>query len=296
MVGERKSSNILSHVGLIYAAAIWGSTFVIVKASLDNIDPVILVGYRFTFAAIVLAAFLKAKQIPLFSNLGTGFLLGFFLWLLYVPQTIGLKFTTASNSAFITGLFVAFVPVFSLLLFRRKPSLKDNIAVLFSVGGLWFLTGGIVHANRGDVLTLIAAMTYAIHILLVDKYAKRGIDPFALAFQQFLFVGVASLICGVTFGLSFNIGTTETVGAVLFLAIFPTLSAFVIQMAAQRIVAAVRVSLIFALEPVFAALFAWTVGGEQVAAARILGGSLIVIAMIVSALPSNKLRLKRTHP
>ncbi|MBU2624308.1 MAG: DMT family transporter, partial [candidate division Zixibacteria bacterium] len=95
------------------------------------------------------------------------------------------------------------------------------------------------------------------------------------------------------FQLPFGIGTTETAIAVLFLALLPTLSAFVIQMVAQKIVPPVRVSLIFALEPVFAALFAWTVGGEEFSTYRAIGGLLIVAAMIVSAIPYRRFVLRR---
>lgn len=285
----------LANAGLIYAAAIWGSTFFIVKNSLDYIDPVILVGYRFLLAAAVLGVWLIHKRKKLFADIVPGLILGFLLWVLYVPQTVGLGFTTASNSAFITGLFVLFVPIFSLLLFGKRPRLRDLLAIVVSLGGLWFLTGGLVNANKGDMLTLITAIVYAVHILYVDKYRKRGVDPYVIAFQQFLFVGLASVVVGSVLQLPFGIGSTTTIWVVVFLALFPTFSAFVIQMVAQRIVNPVRVSLIFALEPVFAALFAWTVGGEIFAPGRAVGGLLIVAAMVVSAIPENRFRFTRSH-
>lgn len=277
----------LANAGLLYAAAIWGTTFVVVKDSLEHIDPIVLVGFRFTLAAILLGIFLVAKQKPLFENFHIGAFLGFFLWALYVPQTIGLGFTTASNSAFITGLFVAFVPVFSMTIFKRRPAMKDSLAVLVSLVGLYFLTGGLLKANRGDFLTLITAMAYALHILLIARYAQK-LDPYVMAFQQFLFVGVLSLLVSLVFGLPFTIGSTKTVAAVIFLAVFPTFTAFVIQMVAQQIVPPVRVSLIFAMEPVFAAVFAWTIGGEEFNGFRAIGGLLVVLAMIVSVLPSRQ--------
>ncbi len=293
-IGRYKSP--LAHAALMYSAAIWGSTFFLVKIALEDIDPVILVGYRFTFAALIIAVFLTFKRKPLFANPGCGIIIGFLLWILYIPQTIGLRYTTASNSAFITGLFVLFVPVFSFVLFRRHPGLRDLTTVVVSLGGLWLLTGGLVGANRGDMLTLITAMAYAVHILLVDKYLKRRVDPYVMAFQQFLFVGLVSLAAGAVFRLPFTVGTANTLWIVVFLTLFPTISAFVIQMVAQKIVPPVRVSLIFTLEPVFAALFAWTVGGEMFAPERVVGGLLIVVAMIVSAIPKSRFRLTRTHP
>jgi len=283
----------LSEAGLLYAAAIWGSTFFIVKDSLNLVDPVILVGYRFTLAAILLGGYCLIAKKQLLVGWGKGIILGIFLWLLYIPQTIGLSITTASNSGFITGLFVAFVPIFSLLIFKRKPSTLSLIATVISLAGLWTLTGGMTDINNGDLLTLLAAMTYAIHILYVDKYLKQGYDPAVLCFQQFLFVGLVSLIVGAIFKLPFTPGNLKTITVILFLTLFPTLSAFAIQMVAQKFTSPLRVSLIFALEPVFAAVFAWTLGNEQVIMRRALGGLLIFAAMLISSIPAERFKFKR---
>ncbi len=276
----------LSDLALLYAAAIWGATFFIVKDSLKTIDPVVLVGYRFLLAAAVLAIGLKIAKRPLFLYWKESTLLGIILWGLYISQTIGLKYTTASNSGFITGLFVAFVPFFTLMLNRRARIMAQMPAVLISLFGLWLLTGGLTDVNRGDWLTLIAAMTYAWHLLYVDRFVKQGLDVYILSFQQFLFVGALSLITAAIFRLPFVPSSTDAYGYVAFLAILPTLSAFVLQLIAQKIVPPIRVSLILALEPVFAALFAWTLGGETFILRRALGGLLIFVAMVLSDLPA----------
>jgi drug/metabolite transporter (DMT)-like permease len=272
------------NLGLFYAAAIWGSTFFIVKDTLNFISPTLLVGYRFTLAALILAIYLVIKRENLFTNIKQGLFMGIFLWLLYITQTIGLKITTASNSGFITGLFVAFVPIFAFLLFKKRPTYFGLAAVGLSLIGLWLLSGGMKELNTGDILTLAAAMSYAIHILLADRYLKGGTDPYVLCFQQFAFVGVASLIFGGLESSKWIPLNALVFGTIAFLAIFPTLSAFVIQLLAQRFVSPLRVSLIFAFEPVFAALFAWTLGGELLRPERALGGLLIFIAMVVSGL------------
>jgi drug/metabolite transporter (DMT)-like permease len=282
----------LAYFGLLYAAAIWGSTFFIVKDALEYVNPVILVGYRFLIASGLVAIICLLTGRQLFKGLGKGLVLGVFIWMLYIPQTIGLGITTASNSGFITGLFVAFVPIFSFLLFKKTPSLIAVIATIISLSGLWILTGGMTDINRGDVLTLIAAMTYAIHILFVDRFLEQGYDPYVLSFQQFLFVGVASIMVGGILGLPFSYGPVNMGWVILFLAVFPTFSAFMIQVIAQKFTAPVRVSLIFAFEPVFAAIFAWTLGGEKVLFHRAMGGLLIFVAMLVSGLPPDILRLK----
>ncbi len=296
MNGRTSYKTHLANLGLFYSAAIWGSTFFVVKSSLASIHPVILVGYRFTLAAIILGGLLIYLKKPLFANIRKGFLLGIFIWLLYITQTIGLGITTASNSGFITGMFVVFVPVFSLLIFKKKPSSTGIIASLVSLSGLWFLTGGLENINNGDLLTIIAAMAYAVHILFADGYVKSGIDPYVLSFQQFFFVGTASLATGLIFDIPFSMTSSKTAWIILFLTLFPTISAFVIQVIAQKFTAPIKVSLIFAFEPVFAAIFAWTLGNELFVAFRALGGLLIFLALVISGLPAQKTRAIKSHP
>lgn len=289
---QSRGKKILADIGLFYAAAIWGSTFFVVKAVLDDVDPVILVGYRFLSAGLILLVFLLVKKKPVLAGLGRALWLGLLLWMLYVPQTVGLKYTTASNSGFITGLFVAFVPIFLMVIFRRRPTLMEFIASGVSLVGLWVLTGGLVDINIGDMLTLITAMTYALHLLYADKYIKAGTDPYIISCQQFLFVGILSILTALIFDLPFSIASSRAIVTILFLTLFPTLTAFVFQMMAQKTASPLRVSLIFALEPVFAGLFAWTLGGEQIVTHRALGGLLIFAALVISGLPVPGQRIK----
>ncbi len=289
MLQTSRKKTLLADLGLFYAAAIWGSTFFLVKSALSGIDPVVMVGYRFLIAGIILALYLLARKQNILRDLKKGLALAIILWLLYIPQTIGLKYTTASNSGFITGLFVAFVPLFMKTIFKRTPTISEIAASGVALIGLWILTGGLKEINIGDLLTLIAAMTYALHLLLSDKYMKQGIDPIRLACQQFLIVGLLSIASAATFKLPFGITTASALHITIFLALFPTMTAFVIQLLAQKITSPLRVSLIFALEPVFAGLFAWTLGGEQIQLHGVIGGLLIFAALILSGLPSKPL-------
>lgn len=283
VTGTRK---VMADLGLFYAAAIWGSTFFIVKDALADIDPIVMVGYRFLLAGSVLLLYLLATKRRIFEGLGRAAFLAVIVFLLYVPQTVGLRYTTASNSGFITGLFVMFIPIFLRTIFKRKPTLMEVLASIVSLLGLWILTGGMHDVNFGDALTLITAMCYALHVLYSDKYMKAGIDPYVISTQQFLMVGIMAVVTGWIFDLPFTLGTVKTAWVVVFLALFPTLSAFLIQMIAQRFTSPLRVSLIFALEPVFAAVFAWTLGDETVVPHRALGGVLIFAALVISGLPA----------
>ncbi len=143
------------------------------------------------------------------------------------------------------------------------------------------------------MLTLLAAVTYALHVLYGDKYIKEGADPYVISCQQFLLVGIMCVVTGAVLQLPFGIGSISAGWTVVFLALFPTLSAFLIQMIAQKTTTALKVSLIFALEPVFAAVFAWTLGGEEFVPHRALGGLLIFTALVISGLPSPSFRRRR---
>jgi drug/metabolite transporter (DMT)-like permease len=284
---------ILSDLGLLYAAAIWGSTFFLVKDALSDVDPVVMVGYRFLLAGGVMLIYLRVTGRKFFVGVGRALFLSVVLFLLYIPQTVGLKYTTASNSGFITGLFVFFTPLLLRWLFKKKPTLMEWIGSVVSVAGLGVLTGGLQEINFGDALTLVAALTYALHVLYSDKYIKAGVDPYVISCQQFLFVGLLSVITGWVLDLPFAVTSAKAGWVILFLALGPTLSAFVIQMLAQRITTPVKVTLIFALEPVFAALFAWTIGGEQIETHRAFGGLLIVIALAVSGIRTPRFLVRR---
>lgn len=279
---------LLAEAGLVYAAIIWGATFFIVKGVLQHVDPLVLVGYRFLLAGVLLLALLLILRKPIFPHLKQGLLLGFVLWMLYAPQTIGLEYTSASNSGFITGLFVVFVPILAYLFWRKSPSPWEYLAVALSVAGLWLLTGGIHGMNFGDAITLLAALMYALHLLLCDRVMKAGLDPLVNSCQQFIFVGLLSLAAAAVLGRPFEVTSESAWWTIIFLALFPTLSAFLAQLYAQKIASPFRTSLIFTLEPVFAAIFAWTLGGEQFVMRSALGGLLIFVAMIVAELPVAK--------
>jgi drug/metabolite transporter (DMT)-like permease len=275
---------LLADLGLVYASAIWGSTFILVKNILSDIDPVTMVAYRFLLAALLSGALLLWQKKKLFSNFWPGFILGLAQMFLYVPQTIGLKYTSAANSGFITGLFVAFVPPLSLLIPRQKPRLIQWIAVGISLAGLWLVTGGVGQINLGDMITLSAAFSYAMHVMLTDRYVRSNQGHLQLIFQQFLVAGTLSLTAAILFGRPMTIASPQAAWGVVFLTLFPTLSAFFIQVKAQTISSPIKVSLIFALEPVFAGIFAWTLGGETFEPLNALGGLLIFLAVALSTI------------
>ncbi len=257
-------------------------------------DPITLIAYRFAIASLVTAGIVKLRGKALFKDFKAGLVLGVLLWLIYLLQTNGLVITTASNSGFITGLYVPLVPVFGLLWFRRGPRLEEALAVTVAVAGLWVLTGGVRSANRGDLLTLGTAMIVAFHILFSEKFVRGNRDAFVLSFQQFFVVLVLATAQVLFFHLPLEASGTRTLGTIVYLALFATVSTFAAQTFAQKHVDAVPVALIFTLEPVFAALFAWTLGGEPFRARRAAGGLIIVVAMLIPQWRRLMGRMKRS--
>lgn len=293
MTAERRHE-----LGLVYCALVWGTTFVLVKDVIGSVAPATLVGWRFLLSALCLVPWVLRRPRPA-AHLREGLILGAVLLVLYLAQTAGLAYTTASNSAFITGLFVVFTPLFLLAFLRRPPTGAQWTATALAVGGLWLLTGGPHGVNRGDALTLLAAMTYSAHLLATDAYVRADADAVLLAFHQFWVCALGAFVIAAAQAVPLGVPSARAWAALWFLTLVPNLSAFFIQMAAQREVPPLKVSLIFSLEPVFAAAFAWTVGGETATWTKAAGGGLIVLAMLaesVSKLPALKGRTKEVLP
>ena len=287
-----------SDIGLFYCAAIWGSTFIVTKGALDSVDPLVMVAIRFTISAALLLPWVLRRK-NLLAHLREGLVLSVFLAALYLTQTTGLLYTSASNSGFITGLFIIFIPVFMYAFRREKPAAMQWVSAALAVCGLWLLTGGVSGINKGDWLTLAAAAAYSAHLIITDKFVKAEADTVLLAFHQFWLVALISLAAALLSGAPLAVSSASGWWVILFLAVFPTLTAFFIQMLAQKHSEPFKVGIIFTLEPVFAAAFAWTLGGEEFSWHKAFGGLLIVSGMLIGELSKfnfAKVRRKEVLP
>lgn len=281
----RFQKSLAADLSLVLATVIWGTTFVVVKITVNAMHPVALNAIRFLLAAFVMFLFLKIRRIKVWENWRYGLVLGLILWVIFHTQTVGLQYTTATNSGLLTGLFVLFTPLLGRILFKHHFSLLRVLACCQAMFGLWLLTGGLHDFNRGDFLSIITAIAVAFQILYVDLYAKRIENRLALNFQQLLVVGVVSLVTALVFGNPLSVATPASWLALVYLAVLATVLTLSIQLVAQRYTSALKATLIFSLEPVFAAIFAWWWGGEVLTPLKIFGGVLIVLATVFSELP-----------
>ncbi|MGH9445456.1 MAG: DMT family transporter [Terriglobia bacterium] len=266
---------------LLLVTAIWGATFVVVKEALRDASPLVFIAGRFTVAGILLFLTLGWRKLNL-RCLGPAAVLGLLLFLGYVFQTWGLVYTTPSKCAFITGFSVILVPVIMPLAgVRLRPG--SAAGGLLGIAGIYFLLSpsGAQGINRGDWLTLLGAIAFAAYIVMVDVYA-RSYSFVQLAPAQLLFTGILAYAT-LPFDPHphFNL-TAALAGAIAVTAVFATAFAFGVQNWAQRFVPAAHTALIFAFEPVFAALTSFWFMNERLGARILIGATLILAGMIVS--------------
>ena len=275
------SKRTLAELLLLLTTFIWGSTFVIVKGALEDASPLPFMSLRFTLAGLLLLWVLARGRVDPRACVPS-LVLGVFLFGGYVFQTWGLLYTSPSKSAFITGFSVILVPVILMLYGVRLRGASVAGAIL-GLAGIYFLVlpAGLAGVNRGDLLTLVGAISFAAHIVLVGHYVESH-SFLNLVPVQILVVGVLA-----TVALPFDRDrllhwTTGLVVAVLVTAVLATGFAFSVQNWAQRYTPAAHTALIFAFEPVFAAATSRLVLGERLGGKVVLGSLLILGGMAVS--------------
>lgn len=270
-----------AEVLLVVVTFIWGATFVIVKGALLDASPLPFLAVRFSLAGLLLLAVLSKGRVERQAVL-PGLVLGVFLFGGYVLQTWGLTMTTPSKSAFITGFSVILVPLI-LLLYGFRMRAANVAGALLGLLGIYFLImpSRVGAVNLGDLLTLLGSMLFAIHIVLVGSYTRR-FSFLHLVPVQILVVGLLAVLA-----LPFDSARTlHCTGRLLFAlgvtSVLATGFAFSVQNWAQQYTPPTHTALIFALEPVFAALTSRLVTGEHLGGKVLLGSALILGGMVVS--------------
>lgn len=225
------------------------------------------------------------------KTLKLGILVGLTVFGGMALQVSGLQFTTASNSGFITGLNVVMVPVFSAIYLKKKPTIQAVTGVILAACGLFFLTGGVkFQFNLGDLLTLLCAFCFAFQIIFIDQATSEE-DPVNIAVLQIASAAVLFTIVWGFQGFSLPVVNTTLVNTILWTGALGTAFAYGVQTVAQKYTTPTRTALIITCEPVFGAIFAWTIPNSQGITEKpglysIVGCLLIFTGMILSELPS----------
>jgi drug/metabolite transporter (DMT)-like permease len=285
---------------LLSITFIWGGTFAVVKLALASASPLTFLAIRFGIASLIFPLVFRKNYFTMDrSTLVGGIFLGILLMIGFAFQTVGLKYTTSSKSAFITGLLVAFTPIAQSIIERRAPSRGNIIGVLLVAIGLYLLTtpsivrhdsSPIMHNNGsqqafniGDLLTLFCAISYAVYIVYLDIFSKKH-DVSKLTLLQLivtctLALAVAPLV--ETVEIHFTVGL---VWALLYTSILATVLATYLQTKYQRETTPVRAAIIYSMEPVLANIIAFFAFREFVGTIGVLGGILIIAGLLTSEL------------
>lgn len=275
--------SLLADISLLIVAIIWGSGFVATKNALESISPLFINTLRFSISTLLVGIifFKKIKGIDI-SHLKAGFIIGFFLFLGFSTQTIGLIYTTASKQAFLTGTNVVMVPFLYYFISKEKPNSYNIIATFLCLIGISLLTlDESIYMNRGDLLTLACAVFFACHIVSTGYFAKKY-DPIILTFAQLFVTSVLSFLSMITFEgipISFH---KEGVFPVLYLGIFSTFIAFLIQTVAQKHTSPSHTAIILCLESVFGTILSCILLDDKFTYKIFIGCTLIFLAIITA--------------
>lgn len=284
-----KKTPLIAAPALISVAIVWGAAFVLMKPAIEKQPIFDFLATRFTIATLVMilirpSVLNKINRDMLKFGVPVGALLG----LGYITQTIALQQTTAAITGFLTGLYVVLTPIFAWLAVKQKIARKVWLGVALATAGLALISINGVSIELGQIWGVICAALFAAHIVGLGAWSP-GRDAYALTVTQ---LGTSAVVCW--FGALVDGYQAPPTGdvwfAVLFTAVLATSVAFFVQTWAQGLMDASRVAIILTSEVVFAAAIAVMVGQEVLTLKTLLGGALMVVAMLVVEWPSRRNR------
>ena len=270
-------------LALLLIAAIWGSTFYLMKDAIQRQDVNSFLFTRFAIAALAMLI-LRPRVLTMLSRdlLSKGIITGTFLATGYILQIFGLGLTSATITGFITGLYVVATPLMASLFLHQKIASRTWVYIAIAVTGLMLLSLHGWSFGRGELLVLGCALAYAAQIIALSKWSA-GRDAYAFTFIQLF---VCALFSGLaTLGHGYHPPPDNGVwGVAIFTGLFATALAFMIQTWAQAHISATKVAVILTMETVFAAFFAILFGGEYLTLKIAVGGALVIVAMYMIVL------------
>jgi drug/metabolite transporter (DMT)-like permease len=275
---------VLAPWALLTVAAMWGISFVWMKDILDQQDVFSFLVSRFAVAALVMMVvnprFLKKLNRKIAAK---GALIGTALGLGYIFQTLGLERTTPAITGFITGLYVVLTPLIGALILKEKLTIQAWFYIALATVGLGVLSISGFSIGTGELFVLISAFLFAAHILLLSRWSK-DFDAYTLTFVQLL---TCAIVSGIPASINGFVAPPDLQvwAVVIFTAVFATFFAFVIQTWAQARISATKVAVILTMEVVFAALFSVALGAEPLTLRILLGGSMVLVSMIMIVQP-----------
>ena len=266
---------------LLAVTAVWGSTFAMTKDVVEEVPVMDFLAVRFLLAAVVVAAlFPRSLRGLTRATLGQGVVLGLLYGAAQVAQTVGLQHTAASVSGFVTGMYVVCTPLLAAVLLRERLPAATWAAVPLATAGLAVLSLRGVALGFGEAITLVAAVVYALHIVALGAWSTPH-DAIRVSVVQLVVISVMGFVFGAPGGITLPSSTGVWV-QVVYMAVFAAGLALAAQTWAQAHLPPTRAAIIMCTEPVFAATFAILLGGETLTGRLLLGGAIVLAAMLLA--------------
>ena len=276
-------TSIYADFSLLIVAIIWGSGFVVTKNSLNHITPYYLLAFRFmiSFLLMGLVFFKRLKKAKL-KDWKAGLLIGIFLFGGFATQTVGLNYTTAGKQAFITASNVVMVPFIYWGISKKKPDIYEVIAVFLCFTGIGILSfENNLRFGYGEFLTFICAIFFAFHIATIGYFSKEH-DPVVLSVIQILVAGVFSTIFALLLEPKIGNVSNQTLFSILYLAVFSTLIAFLVQNIAQKYTSSTHAAIILSMESVFGGIMSLIFLKEPFTIRFLIGCLSILVSLLTT--------------
>lgn len=281
-------------LALIVITLFWGVSNVLTKLGLGDISEFNLIALRFVIAFVVSAVvFWKHVKSASLKTIRYAATLATILFAVFALMTFGLRQTTASNAGFLTALASIFIPIFTFVFQKQKLELKVFFSIILALTGVGLMSlSNQLQLNTGDLLCLLCSITYAVHIIVTGEYTTK-VDSIALGVWQLGFVGIYSVVASFIFETPVLPSGTLSWSIVLILSVFCTAAAFIVQTVAQKYTTPIHTGLIFTLEPVFGAIFAFFMLHEILSPRGYVGAVLMIISILLVELDFKQLRSQK---
>lgn len=296
------SKQVKADLILVLVTMCWGVSYYLMDISLAELDPFTLNAHRFLGAFVIAGIFSWKKVLTVNrTTLKYSLLVGVALVFVYMGATFGVKYTSLSNSGFLCALTVIFTPIINRLIFRKRAGAKLTLVVIMCFVGIALMTlkddFSINTENlRGDMLCLMCAVAYAVDLILTERaVSHEEVDAYLLGVFQLGVTGILNFMLAFIFETPHFPETAGVWGSVIFLSVFCTGIAFVLQPVAQQYTTASHVGVIFTLEPVFAAIVALVFAHEVLSVKAYIGALLMLASIFVMEIDFKALTIKKKN-
>lgn len=286
---------VLGSAALIGSAFLWATAYLYVKQLVENIPPCLLLALRFSLAAIVLAILFIPKWKQLNKGLvAAGIRMGIALFFEFFFFTVGIQYTTASKSSFIIASYIILLPIVYFIIRRKKPGRLDVFCSVLCMAGLCLLLADNLNGfNKGDLLSVFCAISYAVHVVYSSQYAKKY-DGGLLNLIQLATSAVLSIAVTLIMGdFRMAVITQVPVRAVVYLAVICTILPYFLCLFGMKYVSTATSGILLSFESVFATSLAVVLMGERLYWQLVAGGAIIIASFFVSELWPDKEKRKR---